>query len=44
MKRFERSYGLDTALYKNYLYLLCMSDIKKKKGRASFQLFKKGRA
>ena len=22
MKRFERSNGLDTALYKNYLYLL----------------------
>ena len=23
VKRFERSNGLDTALYKNYLYLLC---------------------
>ena len=27
MKRFERSNGLDTALYKNYLYLLNMSRI-----------------
>ena len=24
VKRFERSNGLDTALYKNYLYLLCV--------------------
>ena len=24
MKRFERSNGLDTALYKNYLYLFMM--------------------
>ena len=27
MKRFERSNGLDTALYKNYLYLFCKSSV-----------------
>ena len=27
MKRFERSNGLDTALYKNYLYLLDGHDL-----------------
>ena len=32
MKRFERSYGLDTALYKNYLYLNKIGNAQVSKG------------